>query len=272
MKAAYIGIDILYPALTSLYDTGCEIIKIFSCRTDNYTEFNTKTLSFASEHGIPVQLDRIRKEDLHELVKMGCDFALCAGYYHIIPVIDELRIVNIHPACLPIGRGAWPMPVTILKGLTESGVTMHHLEKELDTGSIILQEKCPVYPDTDDLVTLTARQWQLIPGMIKTLVSDFDNLWNSAVPQGDGEYWAMPSPSDYTVTSDFDFEQADIILRAFRGYECFYINKENNEKLELIDGYACRSEDAVPDPPSSLKIKNGYILCERVRRINDGTI
>ena len=90
MKAAYIGIDILYPALTSLYDTGCEILKIFTCKTDNVTEFNTQTTAFAGEHSIPLQTDRIKREDLYKLHEMGCDFVLVGGYYHIIPVIEEM--------------------------------------------------------------------------------------------------------------------------------------------------------------------------------------
>ena len=115
MKAACVGIDILYPVLISLYETECEIVKVFTCKTDNITEFNTKTVSFAKEHNIPIQMERITQDDLYDLVAMGCNFVLVGGYYHVIPVIEELRIVNTHPAYLPIGRGAWPMPLTIIK-------------------------------------------------------------------------------------------------------------------------------------------------------------
>ena len=140
MKVACVSIDILHPVLTSLYDCGCEIMKVFTCKTDNITEFNTKTVAFAKEHDIPLQMDRITKDDLYDLVALGCDFVLVGGYYYVIPVIDELRIVNTHPAYLPIGRGAWPMPLTILKGLTESGITMHRMTKGLDEGEIITTE------------------------------------------------------------------------------------------------------------------------------------
>ena len=267
MKVAYVGIDILYPALTSLYDCGAEIVRIFTCKTDNYTEFNTKTIEFANEHNIPVVVKKITKEDLYELVKTGCEFMLVGGYYHIIPIISSLKIVNIHPSLLPVGRGAWPVPLSILKGVSESGITMHQMEKRLDSGKILLQKKCPVYPDKDDLITLTERQWCLIPEMVKELVSDFDNLWENAFPQGEGEYWKMPTKEQYTVTSDMSFNEADLILRAFKGYECIYINAKTKKKFELIDGVAYKSEGANQNPPTSLKIKDGYIVCERMRRI-----
>lgn len=269
MKAAFVGIDILHPVLTSLYETGCEIMKIFSCRTDNVTEFNTKTVSFAKEHDIPLQLDRITQDDLFDLVAMGCDFVLVGGYYYVIPVIEELRIVNTHPAFLPIGRGAWPMPLTILKGLTESGITMHRMTRGLDEGAIILQEKIPVYPKEDTLITLTRRQNQMIPAMVRRLVSDFDNLWDNAIPQDESiaEYWEMPGESDYTVTDHMTYDRADLILRAFKGYECFYVDSEDNSRYEIIDGVAYKSEDMSGVPSSALKIHDGYILCERIRRI-----
>ena len=268
MKVAYVGIDILYPVLTSLYDTGCEIVKIVTCKTDNYTEFNTKTIEFARTHNIPYEIKKLTTDDLHELVNMGCKFVLFGGYYHKVPVIPELKIVNTHPALLPFGRGAWPMPLTILKGLKESGVTMHQMEKELDTGKILLQEKCPVYPDTDDLISLTERQWSLIPDMVKRLGSDFDNLWDNACPQeGNAQYWEMPAEEDFTVTSDMSFDRADLILRAFKSYEVFYTDKESGRKLELIDAYAHRAGERRSVPEDALKIKDGYIVCERIREI-----
>ena len=268
MKVAYVGIDVLYPALTSLYDTGSEIVKIFTCKTDNVTEFNTKVVEFANTHGIPLQMERITQADLRELVTMGCEFVLVGGYYFRIPVIDELRIVNTHPALLPLGRGGWPTPVTILKGLKESGVTMHKMVLALDEGDILLQEKVPVYAD-DDLTSLTERQWSVIPQMVKRLVADFDRLWENAAAQGENaEYWEMPEEKDYTVTDQMSFEEADLILRAFYSYECFYLNVQTKEKLELIGATAHKG--AVPRVPEGTKtfpLTDGYVLCDRVRRL-----
>lgn len=267
MKVAYIGIDILFPVLTSLYDTGCEIVKIFTCKTDNVTEFNTSTTAFAREHCIPLQIERIKKSDLYELYEAGCKFVLVGGYYYIIPIIDELPIVNTHPALLPIGRGAWPMPITILKGLSESGVTLHRMVQALDEGDIILQEKIPVYPD-DDLVSLSQRQHSVIPKMVKELVSDFDNLWNKAYPQPDGaQYWAMPSEADYTVRSDMSFEEADLILRAFMGYECIYINEKENIKMEFIEAKAHKGAPKEALTDKAWPLLDGYIICERIRNL-----
>ncbi len=266
MKAAYVGIDMLYPALPALFETGCEIIKIYTCRTDNITEFNTQVVAFAQEHNIPLQINRILEDDLYELLDMGCDFVLVGGYYYVLPVIEKLRMVNIHPAYLPLGRGPWPMPVTILKGLTESGVTLHRVAPQLDTGDIILQAKVPVYPD-DNLETLTQRQNAEVPEMVKRLVSDFDNLWNSATPQGDGEYWNMPLEDDYTVRSSDSFEEADLALRAFYGYECYYIDLHKLHTYELIGATAHRGTAPSDTLEHIFPIEGGYISSPKARRV-----
>ncbi len=267
MKAAYVGIDILYPVLTSLYGTGCEIIKIFSCKTDNVTEFNIKTVAFAKEHGIPLQMERIKKEDLYELLGLGCSFILVGGYYYKIPVIEELPIVNTHPALLPMGRGAWPMPLTILKGLKESGVTMHKMVEAMDEGDIILREKISVYPD-DDLVSLSKRQWSVIPSMVERLVSDFEKLWENAYPQeGEAQYWDMPTEIDYTVRSDMSFAEADLILRAFFGYECIYTDEKENLKIEMIEARAHPGKPNENRRCETLPLTDGYITCDRIRKM-----
>ena len=268
MKVACVSIDILHPVLTSLYDCGCEIMKVFTCKTDNITEFNTKTVAFAKEHDIPLQMDRITKDDLYDLVALGCDFVLVGGYYYVIPVIDELRIVNTHPAYLPIGRGAWPMPLTILKGLTESGITMHRMTKGLDEGEIILREKIPVYAD-DDLLTLTERQNALIPPMVKKLVFDFDNLWDSAVPQDDSiaEYWEMPEKDQYTVKDTDSYDKVDLILRAFYSYECYYIDTTTGQEYELIGAVAKPGVPKDESSPNIFSVKGGYISAPKVRCI-----
>ncbi len=263
MKAAYVGIDILYPALPALYDSGCDIVRIFTCETDNKTEFNTAVSGFALSHKIPLSKKKIVEEDLYGLLDEGCDFVLVGGYYYRIPVIDSLPIVNIHPALLPKGRGAWPMPVTILKGLTESGITFHRMSEGLDEGDILLQEKIPVYPD-DDLKTLSSRQNACIPEMVKALIADFNGVWQAAYPQGDGaEYWKMPEEEDWTVTSDMTVREADLILRAFYGYECIYINRENGKRFELTEGKIAGDSEK-SEGIRSFPVSGGYIVCSRV--------
>ncbi len=230
MKIAYIGIDLFFPALESLDALGCEIVEIFTCKTDNKTEFNLKIQAFAKEHNIPCQMTRITKEDISRLQEKGCHFAICAGYYFKIPWDTNFPIVNIHPSLLPEGRGSWPMPQTILKGLQKSGVTIHKIAEGFDTGDILLQEEFSLSKD-ETHESFMGKVYAIIPEMMEKLILNFDEIFKNATPQGDSEYWEAPTLQDMTVTENMTVKEADLILRAFFGYECIYQGSAGNYEL-----------------------------------------
>lgn len=63
------------------------------------------------------------------------------------------RIINIHPALLPLhgGKGMYGHHVhqaVIAAGSSESGITIHYVNEVYDSGNIILQARCKVL-DTD---------------------------------------------------------------------------------------------------------------------------
>ena len=264
MKAAYVGIDLLYPALPALEEAGCELMRVFTCETDNVTEFNTQVVGYAQRRGIPLQKTRVTPADLEELVARGCELLLCGGDYYRLPVRDDLYMVNIHPALLPVGRGAWPMPVTILRGLGESGVTFHKITPGLDEGDILLQERLTVSPD-ENLETLSERQRALLPGMVRRLVSGLPELWKNAAAQdaARAEQWPCPTEADWTVREEMRPETIDRILRAFYGYEVIFENRAG-ERWELIKA---RLADRPEQEGICLPCGNRVINAGRVRRI-----
>ena len=50
------------------------------------------------------------------------------------------RILNIHPSLLPKYPGLHPQQQALDDGATESGATVHFVNKDLDAGPIVLQE------------------------------------------------------------------------------------------------------------------------------------
>lgn len=260
MKIVYLGIDLLHPVLCSLLQERCEVMKIFTCRTDNITEFNTDVTATAAAYGIPLTLNRITRQDLQELRKAGCELLVCAGYYYRVPVLDGLPMVNVHPSPLPLGRGAWPMPLIIKKGLSSGGVTMHKMTEEFDCGDILLRESFPIR-ENETLQTYMEQVFQFVPSMVHSLVTDLPELLMTAVPQGEGEYWPNPVEEDWTVTPDMNVEEADRILRAFYGYECIY--KTSRERVELIGGRARKGNPQGHVFP----VRGGYIYAERIRML-----
>lgn len=121
---------------------------------------------------------------LSSLKNHDIDFIVLAGFLWLIPseIINnyECRIVNIHPALLPLygGKGMYGDSVhkaVIAKGEKESGITIHYVNEQYDSGSMIFQARCPVFPgDTHE--TLASRihklEYEHYPRVIENLVKE----------------------------------------------------------------------------------------------------
>ncbi len=93
------------------------------------------------------------------------DLIVLAGFLYRIetPIIEAYdgRILNIHPSLLPKfgGAGMWGHHVheaVIAAGEKESGITIHYVTAEIDSGEIIFQVSCPVM-ENDSPESLAAR-------------------------------------------------------------------------------------------------------------------
>ncbi len=109
--------------------------------------------SFAAGRGIPV-LDpvRIRKDDdaRIKILSCGADIHVVVAYGQIIPApiiyAPRFRSVNVHFSLLPKYRGASPVQWAILKGETETGVTIIELNEKMDEGDILSAETAAIGP------------------------------------------------------------------------------------------------------------------------------
>ncbi|MBQ8057907.1 MAG: hypothetical protein IJ275_06205 [Ruminococcus sp.] len=256
MKIAYAGFDLFYPMLESLYQNGCEIVKIFSCEVDGVFEFNTKVTQFAQNHNIPITYEKITLSDLEELKANGVEALFCAAYYYRMPILKGFKMINVHPSLLPKGRGAWPMPLSILRNDKESGVTFHKMEEQFDTGEILMQKSFEL-DKTENLNTFMEKIYALLPNMVKDLLQNFDYYYDNAYAQGEGEYETAPDERNYIITKDTEFEYADRILRAFYGFHTIY-NDGENEHI-LLNCTAVKGENF----DEQFKIQGGYIECNK---------
>lgn len=97
-----------------------------------------------------------------ELEQAKVDIVCLAGFMRILSeqFVDRWngKLINIHPSLLPKYRGlhAQQQALDANPRDTESGCTVHLVDKGVDTGVIIFQERVPIYED-DDVSSLTYR-------------------------------------------------------------------------------------------------------------------
>lgn len=84
---------------------------------------------------------------IDQLEILDPDLVVMAGFTEILgrDVIGALSpILNVHPSLLPAFRGPHPEFWTIAEGATEGGVTIHLVDKGIDTGDIVAQARFPI--------------------------------------------------------------------------------------------------------------------------------
>lgn len=150
---------------TSSEESSAKVVRVICNRTNAYV------LERAAKLGVPTSV--ITKEELSEgpqgileiLEKDSTDLIILAGYLLKIP--DEViagyrgRIINIHPSLLPAygGKGMYGSRVheaVIAAGERVSGITIHLVDENYDSGKILFQAECPLL-ENDTPETLAGR-------------------------------------------------------------------------------------------------------------------
>jgi phosphoribosylglycinamide formyltransferase 1 len=82
------------------------------------------------------------------LASMGLDLIVLAGYMQILSAAFvrrfEGRIINLHPALLPSFPGLDAIGQALAHGVRVTGVTVHFVDEDVDSGPIILQRAVEV--------------------------------------------------------------------------------------------------------------------------------
>lgn len=118
--------------------------------------------------------------ELSEVLKdYKIDLIVLAGYLRKIgdKLLEKYRIINTHPSLLPKfgGKGMHGMHVhqaVIDAKESESGVTVHFVNSEYDSGSIIRQTKVQVL-ETDDAESLSAKVQKAEKIQLIEILNDF---------------------------------------------------------------------------------------------------
>lgn len=109
---------------------------------------------YALSQNIPVlQPEKLKSPAfLNELQDLKPDLIVVVAF-RMLPEqvwqLPPLGTINLHASLLPQYRGAAPINRVLMNGEKETGLTTFFIEKEIDTGKIIFQEKVSIDPEED---------------------------------------------------------------------------------------------------------------------------
>ncbi len=227
MKVVYFGSDVFLTCF-DYFLRYHEIIALYTYHHDEDYMTEEGIVRKAKAHGIPVHYESISAEEAEELFRSGeCELFFVAEYDRLIPVPEGLstfRGVNVHSSLLPEGRSYYPIEAAMDRELTRTGVTIHKLAPDLDSGTILDQRALDITPEMDS-VDVYINLARLAREMTEKLAEDLEGAWvREAPPTVRQPYWKRPAPERLTLSHDMTRAEA---LERFRRF-----NSMTQVKLE----------------------------------------
>jgi methionyl-tRNA formyltransferase len=173
----------------------------------------------AREAGIPVlQPTRLRDPQWPErLSTFGADVGVVVAFGQILPraVLDvpARGCLNVHASLLPRYRGAAPIAWAIIRGETETGISIMQMDEGMDTGPVLLTSRTRIGPD-ETAADLAVRLATLGGQALMEVLAQLDRL--TPIPQADTE--ATPAPRLKKTDGDLDWTRpASDLVNLVRG-------------------------------------------------------
>lgn len=214
----------------------------------------------AEKHGLKILQPTNLKapEFIEELKSLNANLQIVVAFRmlpEIVWTMPSIGTFNLHASLLPQYRGAAPINWAIINGEKETGATTFFLKHEIDTGSILFQEKEPILPD-DDTGSLYARLMVKGAALVLKTVKAIEAGDYKAVPQNENQE-LKHAPKVYRTEIDWNQPSEKIInlvrgLTPFPGtwasingknYKIFKLSKGEGElKMKTADGFVSIEE------------------------------
>ncbi|MFC1881667.1 methionyl-tRNA formyltransferase [Thermodesulfobacteriota bacterium] len=145
------------PALKALHDNGYDITTVVT-QPDRPRGRGRKVSppavkASALDLGYQIlQPTSIKTTEFNDLIaNQKPDFLVVIAYGKILPenvlALPRLGTINVHASLLPKYRGPAPIQWAVINGEKETGVCTQLMEKELDTGDLLLSVRETIKPD-----------------------------------------------------------------------------------------------------------------------------
>lgn len=257
-------VEIGVACIDEILSAGYDIAAIFTFPSDRAPDKSGRASPRgpAARHDVPiVEIDDVNSGEVARRCRtLGIDWLFIIGWSQIArrEVLDAPRLgcVGAHPTLLPAGRGRAAIPWTILKGLSESGVTLFRLAPGVDNGPVLGQVRFPVEPD-ETATTLYAKVVDAHRELIRSCMPDLEGGDVAGRPQDENlaTVWPGRRPEDGRLDFDMTVAEADRLVRATtRPYPGAFIDLPDGRRIRCWSGRAGLPADA---PSLPLRFADG---------------
>jgi len=194
LRIVYMGTpEFAVAPLNALIESGCNVVGVVTNpdkpagRGQKIQESAVK--KYALEKGLPIlQPEKFRNEHfLAELKALNADLQVVVAFKMLPEMVwnmPKYGTLNLHASLLPHYRGAAPINWAIMNGDKESGVSTFLLQKEIDTGNVIFQEKVSI-GENDNLEILHDKLMEIGSQLVVKTVRAIEAGDYPQIPQED---------------------------------------------------------------------------------------
>ena len=227
-KILFVGMpDMAIVCLTKLIAAGINIVGVVPPHPQDQTY--ELMCSVAKGFRLPIiayqnNLDEI--DFLHKIRQLNADLAVVCSYGKKFPpeFLKTVKdgFVNCHPSLLPEYRGANPYSHVIMNNEKQTGVTLHFMDENFDTGNIIAQQAINI--DTNETMgTLFNKLNYVCADFLTAFLERYETL--NKIPnqaQPDGIFKKAPSINAQNLKSFINWNKdAQYIERFIRALNPF---------------------------------------------------
>jgi len=228
MRIIFMGTpEFAVESLRILVDNGCDVVAVVTAPDKPIGRGQKLGMSAVKEYvlnnapNIPIlQPEKLKAPAfLEELKSYQADLQIVVAFRMLPEVVWQmppLGTFNLHGSLLPQYRGAAPINWAIINGEKETGVTTFFLKHEIDTGSVIFQEKEPIHED-DNVGTVYERLMHTGAELVLKTVRAIESGSYPQDPQNENQV-LHHAPKIFKETCQIDWEKpAKVVYDFVRG-------------------------------------------------------
>ncbi|MBN1340436.1 MAG: methionyl-tRNA formyltransferase [Bacteroidales bacterium] len=267
--------DFAVPSLRTLYENGYEIPCVVTApdkpagRGRSMKQPPVKI--FAASLGLKVvQPQNLKDEVFVDYIASLSPNLIVVVAFRMLPEkvwrIPECGTVNLHASLLPQYRGAAPINWVIINGETETGLTTFFIDREIDTGRILLSEMILIAPE-DNAGSLHDRMMLKGADLLLDTVRKIERKDYTTLDQKDtGQLKKAPKLTRDDCLIRWDRPSKEIIQRIrglspYPGAFTVFLSESGREViLKIYEAMVWQHEDLTSPPGRILLVNKGNML------------
>jgi methionyl-tRNA formyltransferase len=209
-------------ALEGLLEAGVEICGLYTYPQGTDEQWFTPPATVAQAQGIPVHMAPAFNDDaVYDAISAHRPDFLFSFYFREMIQgrfleIPRLGAYNLHGSLLPRYRGRAPLNWVLVKGETETGITLHAMTPKPDDGHIVAQARLPIAWD-ETALSLTDKAAEAGRALVRDAIPGLVDGSNRRIDQktlGASSYFGGRKPGDSRLDFSMSVQEAFNQIRA----------------------------------------------------------